>query len=139
VLREKKVVSALVLASFLTILAGCSDTGTGLETATPASVYSSGVSFSQTVLPILRSAGCVSCHGDHGEYAGLNVETVPWLLQGGVHGPAIVPYNSDSSLIIQKMSPYPPFDDRMPFGGPYLSINTISVIRLWIDQGAMDN
>ena len=129
----------MVLASFIAVLAGCSDLGTGPEAAQPAPVHSSGASFSQTVLPIFRSAGCTGCHGAHGEYAGLNVETVQWLMQGGVHGPAIVPFNSDSSLIIQKISPNQPFADRMPFGGPYLSINTIAVIRVWIDQGAMDN
>ena len=136
-MREQKVVSAM--ASFIAILAGCSDMGTEPEAAQPVPAHSSNISFSQDVLPIFRSAGCTLCHGEHGDYAGLNVETVPWLLQGGIHGPAIVPGNSDSSLIIQKISPNPPFDHRMPFGGPYLSYSTIAVIRGWIDQGAMDN
>ena len=135
-MRKQKVVSAMVLASFMAILAGCSDTGTGPEPVPPTPLPPGQVSFSQNVLPIFRSAGCTGCHGGNG---GLIVGTVQQLLQGGIHGPAVVPGSADSSVIIQKLSPNPPFGERMPRGGPFLSNSTIAVIRAWIDQGALNN
>ena len=58
---------------------------------------------------------------------------------GGDHGPAIVPGNADASNIIKKLSPNPPFGDRMPFGGAYLPDSTIQIIKTWINQGTKDN
>jgi len=121
----------MVVAGFF---AGCSDMGS--EPAQTPPPPAGPISFSQQVLPILQQSGCTGCHGGNG---GLFVGTVQQLLRGGSHGPAVVPGNSDSSLIIQKLSLYPPFGDRMPQGGPYLPEATISIIRTWIDQGAEDN
>jgi hypothetical protein len=135
-MREQKVVSTMVLTICMAILAACSDTGTGPEPAPPAPLPPGQVSFSQNVLPIFRNAGCTGCHGGNG---GLNVGTVQQLLQGGIHGPAVLPGSADSSVIIQKLSPNPPFGNRMPQGGPFLSVSTIAVIRTWIDQGALNN
>jgi hypothetical protein len=40
---------------------------------------------------------------------------------------------------MKKMSPTPPFGDRMPQGGPYLSDSITAVIATWIKQGGKDN
>ena len=133
-MRAPRLDSTIVLAGIISILAGCSDMGT--EPAPPATLPPGQVSFSQNVFPIFNNAGCTGCHGGNG---GLSVGTVQQLLQGGNHGPAVVAGNADSSVIIQKLSASPPFGNRMPQGGPYLSDNTVAVIRAWIDQGAMDN
>lgn len=124
----------LVLLSLAGTAAGCRDMGSEPEQApTPPT---GPVSFSQQVLPILQQSGCTGCHGGSG---GLFVGTVQQLLQGGIHGPAVVPGKGDSSVLIQKLSVYPPFGDRMPQGGPYLPEATVAIIRTWIDQGAQDN
>ena len=94
------------------------------------------VSFSRDILPIFSQKGCASCHGGSG---GLFVGSVAQLLQGGDHGPAIVPGNADASHIVQKLSPTPPFGSRMPLGGPYLTTSTIQTIKDWINQGALNN
>ena len=94
------------------------------------------VSFSSDILPIFVQKGCASCHGGSG---GLFVGSVAQLLQGGDHGPAIVPGNADASHIVQKLSSTPPFGSRMPLGGPYLPTSTIQVIKDWINQGALNN
>ena len=100
-------------------------------------VSSSGtVSFADNVLPIFVRYGCYGCHGGTN---GLDVSTVANLLKGGIHGPAIVPGKADSSLIMKKTSPAPPFGDRMPQGGPYLPDSVRAVIGTWINQGAKDN
>jgi hypothetical protein len=94
------------------------------------------VSFMNHVRPIFAANGCDNCHGGNG---GLNVQTVAQLLQGGNHGPAIIPGNSAGSNLVRKLSPTPPFGDRMPQGGPYLPDATVQIIRDWIDQGAQNN
>jgi len=93
------------------------------------------VSFSSNILPIFLRNGCLSCHGGLG---GLEVGTVAQLLRGGDHGPVIVPGNAAASHIIQKLSPNPPFGERMPLGGS-LPDSTVQVIRNWINQGAHNN
>ncbi len=93
-------------------------------------------SFANDILPRFTHYGCAGCHGGNG---GLFVDTQPHLLQGGDHGPAVIPGNADSSLIIKKLSPTPPFGSRMPLGGPYLADTTIQVLKDWINQGALNN
>jgi hypothetical protein len=126
-----------VLAIFLT--GGCSDKGNDPTSAnqqpSPPPV-TQDVSFQSQIRPIFQQRGCDGCHGGNG---GLFVQTVAQLLQGGSHGPAIVPGKADSSNLIKKLSPNPPFGDRMPQGGPYLPDSTIQIIRTWINQGAKNN
>jgi hypothetical protein len=116
--------------------AGCNDLGVNPTHAVVHVDTLSTVSFQKNVLPIFQRFGCYDCHGGTN---GLYVHTVADLLKGGVHGPAIVPGNADSSLIMKKTSPVPPFGDRMPQGGPYWPDSIRAVIASWINQGAKDN
>ncbi len=129
----------LIFPLFLAVglMSGCSDNGTAPDqppATTPPT--GQGISFSTRVLPILARHGCTGCHGGT---SGLTVGTVAGLLNGGNHGPAVVPGKADSSLIVRKLSSSPPFGARMPQGGPYLPDSTVQVIRTWIDEGAKNN
>jgi hypothetical protein len=117
------------------LLGGCTDRGTNPAGSDPPPT-SSQVSFMNQVVPFFLNYGCDGCHGGNG---GLEVQTVAQLLQGGLHGPAIVADKADSSLMVKKLSASPPFGDRMPRGGPYLSDSTIQILKTWINQGAKDN
>jgi len=119
------------LCSF--VVAGCGESPT---TPTSPGTGSGEISFQQQVKPVFGKYGCPTCHGGT---AGLTVATVPLLLQGGIHGPAVVPGSPDSSLLVQKISSNPPFGERMPRGGPYLSDEDAQVIKTWIAQGAKNN
>ena len=131
-------VSAVSMLAIL-LIGGCSDKGNDPTSAnqqpSPPPV-TQDVSFQSQIRPIFQQRGCDGCHGGNG---GLFVQTVAQLLQGGSHGPAIVPGKADSSNLIKKLSPNPPFGDRMPQGGPYLPDSTIQIIRTWINQGAKNN
>jgi hypothetical protein len=94
------------------------------------------ISYLNNVRPIFLLNNCINCHGGSNN---LYVGTVAQLLQGGAHGPAVVPGIADSSLLLQKISPVPPFGERMPQYGPYLSDSLVTIIRTWINQGAKDN
>jgi hypothetical protein len=122
------------------VIAGCSDRGSNPVSsdlsAPPPPTPSGSVSFQSQITPIFQRYGCASCHGGSG---GLYVQTVAQILQGGVDGPAVINGKADASIIIKKLSPNPPFGDRMPQGGPYLPDSTMQVIKDWINQGTKDN
>ena len=129
----------VVLLGLLLITGGCTDMGVSPPVSPPGPDSTGGggaVSFANNVLPIFIRYGCYGCHGGTN---GLVVGTVADLLRGGIHGPAIIPGNADSSLIMKKTSPTPPFGDRMPLGGPYCPDSVRAVIAAWINQGAKDN
>ena len=138
---RSRVVLLVVVAMIVLSAAGCSDKGTNVMDTVqppppPPPASSQDISFSSQIRPIFDRYGCTSCHGGSG---GLYVQTVAELLRGGDHGPAIVPGKADQSNLALKISPTPPFLDRMPQGGPYLPDSTIQLIRTWINQGAKDN
>ncbi len=120
---------------FIIIAAGCKTNDPASPVAPPAAA-TAGVSFQQNVKPLFTQYRCATCHGGT---SGLTVSTVQSLLKAGFHGPAVIPGNPDSSLIVRKISPNPPFGVRMPQGGPYMADTVISVIRTWIAEGAKDN
>ena len=130
------ITGSLFLAMYL---AGCSDAGTEPTSSSqppPAQPSGQTVSFQSHIQPIFQRYGCNACHGGSG---GLNVQTVSQLLQGGLHGPAIISGKADSSFLVKKLLPAPPVGDRMPQGGPFLPDSSIQTIRLWINQGAKNN
>jgi hypothetical protein len=131
--RHVSLVAGILIGTGL--LTGCTDKGSNPTSSDPPPT-SSQVSFKNQVIPFFLNYGCDGCHGGNG---GLEVQTVAQLLQGGLHGPAIVAGKADSSLMVKKLSANPPFGDRMPRGGPYLSDSTIQILKTWINQGAKDN
>lgn len=55
------------------------------------------------------------------------------------HRIRVVPFRSDESYLIDKLTGKRIVGERMPVGRPPLPDSTIAVIRQWIDQGAMNN
>jgi hypothetical protein len=123
------------------VVVGCSDMGSNPATSDqsvppPPVSRTDSVSFQSQIQPIFQRYGCFGCHAGSG---GLFTQTVAQLLQGGDHGPAVVAGKADVSILVQKLSPLPPFGERMPEGGPYMPDSTLKVIKDWINQGAKDN
>ncbi len=132
---NKSFAGVILCFATVLILDGCTDMGSetmSVHLSPPAAE----ISFQNTIKPIFQTYGCTGCHGGSG---GLFVQTVAQLLNGGDHGPAIVPGKADSSIIIKKLSSSPPFGLRMPQGGPSLPDSTRNMIRDWINQGAKNN
>jgi len=99
----------------------------------------------------LLNARCVSCHSPGG-FA--QMQGIPWDFGGAtvfedlIDQPSIldseftlvVPRDPDSSLLFLKVSSEsPPVGAMMPFGGPPLADSEIELIRLWIEQGAVED
>ena len=99
------------------------------------------VMFSQEVFPLLKKR-CVGCHypGNEFNQSQLAMENYESLMKGGVHGSPVVAGHSDSSLIVKKLGPKPPFGDQMPLMSKQkLTEEEIALITSWIDQGANNN
>jgi hypothetical protein len=104
-------------------------------------------SFAADIQPIF-DASCISCHATGG-IADLILhlnsgESFAALVNAAsVQNAAltlVVPSNSTSSLLLQKVSSgSPPVGARMPILGFPLSQADLDAIENWIDQGAMNN
>ncbi len=88
--------------------------------------------FATEVAPILEQQ-CQQCHGEKQQMSGLRLDSRDSLLQGGTGGPAVVPGDSEESLLFRHVSGLA--EPRMPFGGA-LTPDQVAVLRRWIDDGA---
>ena len=85
--------------------------------------------FESEVLPILEEH-CLVCHHEPAQ-AGLRLDTLASILEGGHSGPAIVPGSPDDSLLLMQI-----VSGQMPFGEEKLSEAKIDTVREWIDESA---
>jgi hypothetical protein len=92
------------------------------------------VDFATQVHPILASR-CAPCHAGDKPPAGLSLNSRASALKGGSSGPAITPGDSKSSLLIQKITKQK--GAVMPPVGAPLSSEQISILKAWIDEGAV--
>lgn len=108
------------------------------------------VSYTEDVQPILF-ASCLSCHDRDSEgylNSGFSLDSYEAIMKGTKHGPVIVPGSSESSslylVIAHKTAPeihMPPHtDDALAEGrGVPLTDEQVETLKLWIDQGALNN
>jgi hypothetical protein len=97
---------------------------------------STSVDFLREIQPILRD-NCYECHAGTAIKGGLNLGVKAKAIQGGDNGAVILAGNSKESLLIQLVSGVD--DDRLmpPKGNKSLTEVQISLLRSWIDQGAV--
>ena len=80
------------------------------------------VDYGSQIQPILTSNCTSYCHTNGGAYTGgLDLTSYSNVMDGGNHGPVVIPGDSQNSNLILKLSESPPFGSQMPEGGPYLS------------------
>lgn len=105
----------------------------GLESVPQAEA----ASFYRTRVAPLFESHCVSCHGERRQKAGLRLDSFAALLRGGKHGAVIRPGDPRNSEILVRVT-LPVSDERAmpPSGKTPLSPDEVTVIRLWIAQGA---
>ena len=81
---------------------------------------------------ILFEGRCIFCHSDPDLKAGLDLSTYEGLLAGGKNGPALIPGDPDSSLVIQRQS-----GPRDHFG--QMLDDELEAFREWIATGAPES
>ena len=88
--------------------------------------------FETKIRPLLHDH-CMSCHGEKKQWSGLRVDSRSSLLSGGDNGPAIVPGNPSSSLLIKAVHR----SDGLEMPPDYkLSDEQIADLSRWISSGA---
>ena len=86
-----------------------------------------GVTYANTVAPLLQSAGCLSCHSGAAPSGNIALN-----IHAAVRAQAL---NGKLFGAINHSPGYAP----MPQGGAKMSSCTISKIKAWIDAGALNN
>ncbi len=93
--------------------------------------------FERRVRPVLHN-NCVKCHGPEKQKGGLRVDSREALLHGGDTGPALVPGNAESSLLIKAVR-HADADFKMPppKEAPKLADAVIADLESWVKSGAV--
>ncbi len=93
------------------------------------------VDFIRDIEPIFK-ANCHQCHGSAKQKGGLRLDLRDAALKGGDTGTAILPGKSADSLLIKNVARIGDATPMPPSGKP-LEPDQISILRAWIDQGAV--
>ncbi|HEX2475077.1 MAG TPA: PSD1 and planctomycete cytochrome C domain-containing protein [Lacipirellulaceae bacterium] len=102
----------------------------------PSASSAERVDFLAQIKPILAGR-CYACHSGLRQRSGLRLDTAALLIKGGDSGPAVVPGNSQESLLVSMLTGesgvrMPPEEE-----GTALSSDQIALVKRWIDEGAM--
>jgi hypothetical protein len=89
--------------------------------------------FENEIRPLLAGK-CHDCHGPEKPKHGLRLDNLPYILQGGESGAAVVPGKPEKSLLMDYIS-YKDSDHEMPPDGK-LPDEKIEALRKWIAMGA---
>jgi hypothetical protein len=92
--------------------------------------------FENRIRPVLHEH-CLKCHGPEKQKAGLRVDSLEALLRGGDSGPALVPGNAESSLLIKAVR-HSETELKMPppKEAPKLADAIIADLEAWVKAGA---
>ncbi len=87
--------------------------------------------FEKELLPIFQ-AKCVQCHGGEKPMAGLDLRSLPSLMESNKHVPVVVEGFSEKSVLVRKLTSraMPP-----PGAGEPLTEEQVTSVRRWIDKG----
>ena len=99
------------------------------------------VSYKSDIKPILDKH-CAECHvaGQQGtEASGLLIDSYESVMKGSRLGPVIKPGSAMTSSLYIMISGKTNLTITMPHGKDPLSAEEIETIRVWIDNGAVEN
>ena len=92
-------------------------------------------SYTGSIKPLLAER-CFSCHGGLEQEAGLRLDTVSLMLDGGDSGAAVAKGDPDASLLLARVSDPEPASRMPPEGeGEPLSAAQLATLRDWIKAG----
>jgi hypothetical protein len=86
------------------------------------------VDYDSEIQPIFDDR-CISCHGSMG---GLNLTSYENLMDGGLSGYEVIPYDHASSELWIRVN-----SGQMPPGNNDLAVAQVNIIAQWIDEGAL--
>jgi|HubBroStandDraft_6_1064221.scaffolds.fasta_scaffold10288_2 mono/diheme cytochrome c family protein len=80
----------------------------------------------------LLKAKCVRCHGENRQESGLDLRSRESILKGGESGPALIPGQSDESLVFKRVRA----GEMPPRNAGRLLPEEIATLQQWIAAGA---
>ncbi len=92
--------------------------------------------FERNIRPVL-AAECYECHSSAKKKGSLALDTREGVLKGGESGPAVIPGQPNSSLLLQALHHTHP-TLKMPKNGAKLDARSLANLAEWIRQGAPD-
>lgn len=99
----------------------------------PATPSQQPVDFAAEIRPVLIEK-CLGCHGEKLKLSKLDLRSRASALEGGAHGPALVPGNAEQSRMFRHVAGLEA--PAMPMRGVPLTPAQTAALRRWIDQGA---
>ena len=100
---------------------------------TPAPAGQRPVDFAADIQPLL-AANCLGCHGETLKLSRLDLRTRASAIEGGTHGPSLVPGSAERSRIYRHVAGLE--SPAMPMRGAPLSAADVATLKRWIDEGA---
>ena len=88
------------------------------------------VDFATDIHPILE-AKCLGCHGEKLQLSKLDLRTRESAIDGGAHGPALVPGKAEQSRLYRHVAGLE--EPAMPMRGEALTAAEIDTLKRWID------
>ena len=96
------------------------------------------LTYDDDVKPIFRRR-CFACHNASEMKSGLNLEAYPGVMKGGGSGDIVKPGRPSGSTLYLAVAQEGNGIPRMPLGGAKIPDAEISLIREWIQLGALEN
>jgi hypothetical protein len=125
--------TAPALLTFALLCSMCTRTVSAAAVQAPQ-VGPEAAFFKSKILPIF-TARCQSCHNHTLKLSGLSLESAASMEQGGTHGPVVVPGNPQQSRLYRRVARMEkPF---MPIDGEALPEFEVTLLKTWIEQGAI--
>ncbi len=116
--------------------ASCAALGMGLLAPSDSELWAAEeVDFIKQIRPLFQKR-CYKCHGPDKQESGLRLDKRQEALAGGDTGPAIVPGDSTSGLLL-KFVQSEDAEQVMPPQGDRLTDEQIQWLKLWIEDGAV--
>ena len=105
-----------------------------LLTLTVTGLHGASPNFTRDIQPIFQGR-CIMCHGAQVQMAGLRLDNRELALKGSASGPVIKPHSALSSRLIVMVTGAE--KKVMPPSGPPLTDAQVSVLKAWINAGAI--
>lgn len=87
----------------------------------------------------LLDENCTSCHSQQTSAAGLNLDSWNNLIKGSDFGEAIIPFDSQNSLMIEMLTKLQPTSHPADQGKTSLDSVKINFLKRWINEGAKND
>ena len=125
---DRRVTAWFVAVGMALAAAGAAAADAGADDASLAA-------YTGKIRPLLAER-CFSCHGGLKQEAGLRLDTVSLMVEGGESGGVIVKGDPDASLMLARVSDTDPASRMPPEGeGEPLTAEQLSAMKSWIAAG----